>query len=260
MTIQNVPQRFVSPTVHGTQASSKGSTKTKTVETSSSLDSTQTFSQSLLILPDKDIPLETPILPREEKIRQLRELDTTQVRGCMRCRLHAQRTHTVFGEGDPDAMIFFIGEGPGANEDLQGRPFVGRAGELLDKQIRAMGLSRQQVYIANIVKCRPPGNREPAPDEVATCTPYLERQIEIVRPRVIVTLGRPAAQHLLQTKQTMTALRGRWHEWRGIKVMPTFHPAYILRNYTREVRSAVWSDLQAILSLLGLPIPGKNAE
>jgi DNA polymerase len=137
---------------------------------------------------------------------------------------------------------------------------VGRAGELLDKQIRAMGLARRQVYIANIVKCRPPDNREPTPDEVATCAPYLERQIEIVRPRVIVTLGRPAAQHMLQTKQSMTALRGRWHEWRGIKLMPTFHPAYILRNYTPAVRAAVWSDLQAVLSFLGMPIPGKNAE
>jgi uracil-DNA glycosylase family 4 len=124
-----------------------------------------------------------------------------------------------------------------------------------------MGLKREQVYIQNIVKCRPPGNREPAPDEVATCTPYLERQIEIIRPRVIVTLGRPALQHMLQQKIAISKMRGQWQTWRGIRLMPTFHPAYILRNYTRETRAAVWSDLQQVMAEVGLQIPsrGKNA-
>jgi DNA polymerase len=165
----------------------------------------------------------------------------------------------VFGEGDADAPIFFIGEGPGENEDLQGRPFVGRAGELLNKWIAAMGLKREQVFIANIVKCRPPGNREPAPDETATCTPYLERQIEIIRPRVIMTLGKPSSQHMLQTKNSMGKMRGQWQAWRGIKLMPTYHPAYVLRNYTYETRAAVWSDLQQVMKELGLKIPKRDA-
>jgi DNA polymerase len=161
----------------------------------------------------------------------------------------------VFGEGDVDAKIFFIGEGPGENEDLTGRPFVGRAGQLLDKMIVAMGLTREQVYIANVVKCRPPQNRTPLPDEVATCTPYLERQLNIVRPRVIVTLGRPATAYMLNDpKLTMGRARGHWHQWRGIKLMPTFHPSYVLRSYTPETRRAVWSDLQQVIAEIGLPV------
>jgi DNA polymerase len=138
----------------------------------------------------------------------------------------------------------FIGEGPGENEDLTGRPFVGRAGELLDKQIAAMGFARSAVYICNIVKCRPPENRAPMPDETSACTPYLMRQIELVRPSVIVTLGLPATQFLLETKSPMKDLRGRWHDFRGIALMPTYHPAYVLRNYTDAVRRMVWDDLK----------------
>lgn len=206
------------------------------------------------------LPLTDRTLSREEKIAQLNELDQTQVRVCTRCRLCQHRTHTVFGEGDADAKIFFIGEGPGENEDLQGRPFVGRAGELLNKWIAAMGLSREQVYIGNIVKCRPPDNREPAPDEVASCSPYLEKQIEIICPQVIVALGRPATQHLLQTKLPMNKLRGQWYQWRGIKLMPTYHPAYVLRNYSYETRSAVWSDLQQVMKFLGLVPPQRAGQ
>jgi DNA polymerase len=194
-------------------------------------------------------------LPQSDKARRLIALDNNEVRGCTRCRLHEQRTNTVFGEGSPDAKVVFVGEGPGENEDLQGRPFVGRAGEMLTKWIAGMGLRREVVYIANIVKCRPPGNREPAPDEVATCTPYLERQLEIIRPSVIVTLGRPALQFMLQQKVSITKMRGVWQAWRGIRLMPTFHPAYILRNYTPETRAAVWSDLKAVLAELGMPVP-----
>jgi DNA polymerase len=162
------------------------------------------------------------------------------------------RTNTVFGEGDADAKIFFIGEGPGENEDLTGRPFVGRAGNLLEKMILAMGLERKQVFIGNIVKCRPPQNRVPAPDEVAACTPYLLEQLEIIRPRVIVTLGLPAAKYMLQTNSTMGRMRGQWHDWRGIKLMPTFHPAFLLRSYTEENRKMVWSDLQMVMKEVGL--------
>lgn len=193
-----------------------------------------------------------PLSPDEKRARLI-ALDDKEVRGCTKCRLCETRTQTVFGEGDPDARIFFIGEGPGETEDQTGRPFVGRAGEMLDKWIAAMGLRREQVYIANIVKCRPPGNRVPAPDEVATCTPYLQRQLEIIRPRVIVTLGLPAAKYMLQTSSTMGRLRGQWHEWRGIRLMPTFHPAYVLRSYTNETRAAVWDDLKKIMAEVGLP-------
>jgi DNA polymerase len=207
-----------------------------------------------------DAPFDAPVLPPDEKRARLLALDANEVKGCTRCRLCQTRTNTVFGEGDPDARIFFIGEGPGENEDIQGRPFVGRAGELLNKMIAGMGLRREQVFIANIVKCRPPNNRVPAPDEVATCTPYLERQLEIVRPKVIVTLGLPAAKYMLQTRLAMGRLRGQWHQWRGIRLMPTFHPAYLLRSYTQENRQAVWSDLQAVMAEVGLQVPRRGAD
>jgi len=204
-------------------------------------------------------PFEADVLPSEEKRRRLVALDNNEVRGCTRCRLCETRTNTVFGEGDVDSKIFFIGEGPGENEDLQGRPFVGRAGEQLNKWIAAMGLRREDVYIANIVKCRPPGNRVPMPDEVATCTPYLERQLEIIRPRVIVTLGLPSLKYMTgDPKLTMGRSRGHWRDWRGIKMMPTFHPAYVLRSYTDETRAAVWSDLKLVMSEVGLPMPKKK--
>jgi uracil-DNA glycosylase family 4 len=198
------------------------------------------------------LPLATPLtaspLTTDEKRTRLLAMQEKEVRVCTKCRLSQTRTQTVFGEGDVDAKIMFVGEGPGENEDLTGRPFVGRAGQLLDKMIAAMGLRREQVYIANIVKCRPPQNRVPALDEVATCTPYLERQIEIIRPRVIVTLGRPSASYMLgNPKLTMGSVRGRWHEWRQIKLMPTFHPSYVLRTYTEEVRKAVWDDLKKVM-------------
>jgi DNA polymerase len=212
-----------------------------------------------LIPPPTSGGFTAPPMSAEEKRARLIAMDEKEVRGCTKCRLCETRTHTVFGEGDPDAKIFFIGEGPGETEDQTGRPFVGRAGELLNKMIRGMGLRREQVMIANIVKCRPPGNRVPAPDEVATCTPYLERQLEIVRPRVIVTLGLPSTQYMLQTKNSMGRMRGQWHEWRGIKLMPTYHPAYVLRNPTYDTRAAVWEDLKKVLIEIGLPIPQKKS-
>ncbi len=197
-------------------------------------------------------PFTSAVLGRDEKIAALAQLDEQEVKICRKCRLWKTRTNTVFGEGDPDARLFFIGEGPGENEDLQGRPFVGRAGDKLTEMIIAMKLSRQEVYIANIVKCRPPENRVPAGDEVIACTPYLLRQLEIVRPQVIVTLGLPATQYMLQTKLAMNKMRGQWHWWRGIKLMPTYHPSYILRNYTKDTRQKVWDDLQLVMKELGL--------
>ncbi len=212
-----------------------------------------------LVPPPSTEPFTAPLLKAEQKIERLKALDQDEVRGCTRCRLCEARKNTVFGEGDVDAKVFFIGEGPGENEDIQGRPFVGRAGEMLNKWIAAMGLRREQVYIANIVKCRPPGNRVPMPDEVATCSPYLARQLEIIRPGVIVTLGLPALKYLANdAKLTMGRSRGLWREWRGIKWMPTFHPAFVLRQYTEETRAAVWSDLQLVMNELGLPIPKRN--
>jgi DNA polymerase len=204
-------------------------------------------------------PVTAPILSTDQKRAQLNVMNETQVSICTQCRLCETRTQTVFGEGDVDAKIFFIGEGPGETEDQTGRPFVGKAGQLLDKMIAGMGLARSQVYIANIVKCRPPNNRVPAPDEVATCTPYLTRQLEIVRPKAIITLGLPASQYMLQTKLSMGKLRGQWQSWRGIKLMPTYHPAYVLRNPTVETRAAVWNDLKLVLAELGLPVPKKNS-
>ncbi len=213
-----------------------------------------------LAAPPVASPFDAPALGRGQKVVQLKLMDDGEVSLCTRCRLHSTRTHTVFGEGNPEARIFFIGEGPGENEDLSGRPFVGRAGQLLDKMIGGMGLKRDDVYIANIVKCRPPNNRVPALDEVQTCTPYLVRQLEIIRPQVIVTLGRPSANYMLGTKLAMNRMRGVWHAWRGIKLMPTFHPSYVLRSYTEEVRAAVWSDLKKVLVELGIPVPGGRSS
>ena len=176
---------------------------------------------------------------------------------CSRCKLAPGRTNLVFGVGNPDADLMFVGEGPGRDEDLQGEPFVGRAGQLLTEIItKGMKLERRDVYIANIVKCRPPNNRAPEPDEIATCRPFLARQIELVRPRVIVALGSIAAQALLETRTPITRMRGQWQDYRGTKVMPTFHPAYLLREPDRK-RDA-WSDLKLViaeLARLGIAAP-----
>lgn len=161
-------------------------------------------------------------------------------------------TNIVFGDGDPDARLMFVGEAPGAEEDRQGRPFVGRSGKLLDTMIEAMGLRRADVYIANILKVRPPDNRTPTMDEAAADGPFLIEQIRLVRPEVIVTLGKPAAQFLLSSNEPMGRLRGAWRTFDGVAVMSTFHPAYLLRQYTKENRQKVWSDLLMVMERLGL--------
>jgi uracil-DNA glycosylase len=168
---------------------------------------------------------------------------------CTRCRLSQGRTQIVFGDGNAQAKLLFVGEGPGEQEDLRGIPFCGRAGELLTSMIeKGLGISRSEVYICNIVKCRPPNNRTPQPDEVAACRPFLDGQIEAIGPRVIVALGKPAASLLLGRDIAITKIRGTWHEYRGIPVMPTFHPAFVLRQYTPENRRLVWEDLKAALA------------
>jgi uracil-DNA glycosylase len=170
---------------------------------------------------------------------------------CRRCRLCAGRTQIVFGVGNPEARLVFVGEAPGHDEDVKGEPFVGRAGQLLTDIIeRGMRLRRSDVYICNVVKCRPPGNRNPEPDEVASCAPFLARQMEILRPEVLVTLGKFAAHALLNTKTPITRLRGSWQEYRGVPVMPTFHPAYLLRNPADK--KLVWQDIQEVMLRLGI--------
>ena len=190
------------------------------------------------------------VCPPLEAVASTASLDLlkTCIQDCLACPLGAGRIRFVFGEGDPAARMLFIGEGPGRDEDLQGRPFVGKAGELLEKMLAAIGYQRQDVYITNIVKCRPPDNRTPTPQEAQRCLPYLKRQIELLRPGVIVTLGATPLRELLGVLTGITRIRGQWQRLEmlgGIPVMPTFHPAYVLRQYTQDVRRAVWEDLKA---------------
>jgi len=177
---------------------------------------------------------------------------------CIRCKLHKGRTKIVFGDGHSQAKLLFIGEGPGRDEDLQGLPFVGRAGKLLTQMVEAMGLKRSDVYICNVVKCRPPENRAPEKDEVAACSPFLFRQIDLVAPKVIVCLGSIAAQTILETTRGISQFRGQWLEFRGRKLMATYHPAYLLRN--PAAKSEVWKDLQKVMAELGLEVKKKSAQ
>ena len=180
----------------------------------------------------------------------------TDLGDCTRCKLHRGRTKLVFGDGNPKAELVFVGEGPGRDEDAQGLPFVGRAGKLLTQMIEAMGLQRQDVYICNVVKCRPPDNRTPEKDEVETCSPFLLRQLDAISPKVIVCLGSVAAQTLLETNRGISHFRGQWLEFRGRKLMATYHPAYLLRN--PGAKGEVWKDLQKVMAVLGLQ--GKKAS
>jgi len=195
-------------------------------------------------------------LSRAERVARLDVL-AAEVRACTRCALHQKRTQAVFARGSGSSGLCFVGEGPGADEDAQGFPFVGAAGQLLDKMIAAMGFSRDEVYVCNIVKCRPPNNRKPEPEEMAACMPYLAEQIELVEPSVIVALGATAVQGLLGTSEGIMRLRGKWKLYKGrIAVMPTFHPAYLLR--TPAAKREVWDDLQAVLRQMGRPVPTRR--
>jgi uracil-DNA glycosylase family 4 len=202
------------------------------------------------------IPAKPPpvITDKPSALKAIRE----DIGDCTRCRLHKGRTNLVFGVGNVNADLMFVGEGPGADEDAQGEPFVGRAGQLLNNMIAAMGIKRADVYIANVVKCRPPGNRTPEKDECDTCSPFLMRQIDVIKPKVIVALGAVAAKNLLAVNDSMANLRGRWYDFRDTKLLVTYHPAYLLRD-PRQKKEA-WKDLQMVMKFLGLKAPAKSPQ
>jgi len=208
-------------------------------------------------------PSFTPLEPIDpgEKSRRLRALDETHVKGCRKCGLCETRTQTVFGQGSAAARLVFVGEAPGFEEDKQGKAFVGRAGQLLTKMIEAMGVTRDDVFICNVLKCRPPNNREPAADEILACHPYLKEQLCTIPPEVIVALGAPAAKTLLNTAQSIGKLRGRFHDYffsgttgegPSVPLMPTYHPAYLLRN--PDDKRKTWEDLKLVMALMGLGV------
>jgi DNA polymerase len=191
---------------------------------------------------------EPTVTPLSRGAREALAAIRADIGDCTRCKLHAGRTNLVFGVGNPEARLMFVGEGPGADEDEQGVPFVGKAGQLLTQIIKAMGLERAEVYIANVVKCRPPGNRNPEPDEIEHCEPFLVRQIETIQPKVVVALGKFAAQTLLGSTTPITRLRGEFHRFGCVDVMPTFHPSYLLRN--PAAKREVWDDMKKVMARL----------
>ncbi|SEA47062.1 DNA polymerase [Desulfuromusa kysingii] len=191
--------------------------------------------------------LSTTAMPSTEKTT-LAEMESG-LKGCSLCSLAKQRKNIVFGAGNPRARVVLVGEAPGREEDEQGIPFIGEAGKLLDKILLAMKLSREEVYICNVLKCHPPGNRDPQPDEISACEPFLKQQLALIKPELIITLGRFAAQELLKTTQPIGKLRGQWHEYEGIPLMPTFHPAYLLRNPSGK--RPVWEDMKKVMQRLG---------
>ena len=200
-----------------------------------------------IVAPPTPDPFVAPALASAGTLEALRE----HIGDCQRCKLAPHRTRIVFGVGNPKARLVFVGEAPGRDEDRQGEPFVGRAGQLLTEIItKGMKLRREDVYIANVIKCRPPENRNPEPDEVASCEPFLLRQLHLIGPEVIVALGKFAVQTLLRTKGPITQLRGRWYDYHGIRLMPTFHPAYLLRNPADK--RLVWEDIQKVMAVLGI--------
>jgi len=207
---------------------------------------------------DHPVVVEPGDPPTEEIAKGAHTLDSLGrlAAGCLRCRLASTRTQVVFGTGNPDADLMFIGEGPGRDEDLKGEPFVGRAGQLLTDIIKAMQLTREAVYITNVVKCRPPENRNPENDEMDACRPYLQRQIELIKPKVIVTLGRFALQSTLQKSVSISNVRGTWQEHGSIRLMPTYHPAYLLR--TPSAKKEVWADMKKVMAELGIDPPAER--
>lgn len=222
----------------------------------SSLSGFQESSIPKLVSFDDLAPLPQERIPVSERAAALQAIHE-EIGDCTRCPLaYAGRRNIVFGEGDPGARLMFVGEGPGADEDTSGRPFVGKAGQLLNNMITAMGLKREEVYIANIVKCRPPGNRVPEPVEANTCTQFLVKQVDVVQPEVIVALGATAATYLLGVKRSLAALRGHWHNCRGAKLAVTYHPAFLLRDPRQKAEA--WKDLQMVMKEMGLKTPAKG--
>jgi len=221
------------------------------------------FFTGFVIKGSSDVPVEESKPSEADVASAAKELEALaeEVRQCRKCDLGGLRTHAVPGEGHAKARIMFVGEAPGADEDAVGRPFVGRAGQLLDKIIAGCGLKREDVFIGNILKCRPPDNRDPRPDEIISCLPYLQRQIELIEPEVIIALGAHAARTLLETNKSIGQLRGHFEQYcvgigrPAIKVMATYHPAYLLRSYTPDNRRRVWEDMKKVLVELDLPIP-----
>ncbi len=211
-------------------------------------------------------PQPANLQPADDPVVEELALIQAELADCLRCRLAGQRTNLVFGEGNPHASIVFVGEAPGADEDRLGRPFVGRAGQLLnDIIVKGMGLRREDVYICNVCKCRPPENRTPSPEEMAECLPFLLRQLAAIAPKVIVALGATAAQGLLNTTETVGRLRGQVHPLKlerldePVPVVVTYHPAYLLRNYSPEARRKVWQDIQVAMKIAGIPLPGRKS-
>jgi DNA polymerase len=211
--------------------------------------------QPITSMPKENLPTRPAVAA--DKIAALKII-REDIGDCTRCRLHERRKNIVFGVGNVNPDIMFVGEGPGADEDEQGEPFVGRAGQLLNNMIAAMGIKREDVYIANVVKCRPPGNRTPENDECNTCSPFLLRQIEVIKPKVIVALGATAAKTLLAVNDSMGNLRGRWYDFKGSRLAVTYHPSYLLRD-PRQKKEA-WKDLQMVMKFLGLTPPAKSLE
>jgi uracil-DNA glycosylase family 4 len=221
------------------------------------------FSGGFVVKSQKSLSNETESAQKVQDTKAQLDEIAAEVHKCRKCELGSLRKNPVPGEGSPSAQIVFVGEGPGADEDAQGRPFVGRAGKLLDKIIIAMGLQRSDVFICNILKCRPPDNRDPKLDEITSCLPYLQRQLETLNPEIIVALGAHAARTLLDTNKPIGQLRGRFHDYYTgiekppVKLMPTYHPAYLLRNYSHDNRARVWDDMKKVLEELNLPVPEK---
>ncbi len=200
-----------------------------------------------------EVPVRDPEVTSRAPTLEALGAEICSGKGCQKCRLATTRSKIVVGEGAPKARLVFVGEGPGAQEDLTGRPFVGRAGQLLEKMIGAIGLKRSDVYICNVVKCRPPENRNPMPDEIEACSPYLFRQLELIRPELVVALGKFAAQTLLKTETPISKLRSQVYDYRGTKLLATFHPSYLLRN--PPAKKEAWEDLKQVAKILRLSIP-----
>lgn len=239
-------------------SASRTPSKGESASQNSQVQATQAnFTGEESAIPARKAPPASPLVaaPPADRAAALQVIQE-DIGECTRCALHAGRHTIVFGQGDPNARLMFVGEGPGADEDAQGLPFVGRAGQLLNNMIAAMGLKREEVYIANVVKCRPPNNRTPEPDEANTCLPFLLRQIDVIRPQVLVALGATAATYLLGQRQPLAGLRGRIHAVRGTSLIVTYHPAYLLRD-PRQKKEA-WADLQIAMRELGLRAPARS--